>query len=275
MPFANRNNQNQNNDPFQHLSFGGTFSRTFSLFADRFDVFLALSCLVLVPFFIIVITMTLMAVSWAIRDSEMPDFHPTHLPLMGSILALQGMLYAVITIVGRGAMIRAVGEMYLGDGSHINWHACLRKSLKQFCSLLSASLMVSGGMVVGAILPFFVIVMAFVYPTMLWITLATIVGITFVAVGSYIYISLIMSSPAIVIEQRSAIQGLKRSWELSSGSRCYIFCTLFLLWFINYMVSHLLSNMFTNGSAMNILFSLAGIVVTVLPMLVFFPLHAM
>jgi hypothetical protein len=41
------------------------------------------------------------------------------------------------------------------------------------------------------------------------------------------------------------------------------------------MVSRLLSNIFMTGDAMDILFSVAGIVVTILPLLVFFPLHAM
>jgi hypothetical protein len=172
-------------------------------------------------------------------------------------------------------MIRAVAELYLNDDNHVNWLKCLKKSLEQFWSLLGASVMVTSGMILGAIFPFIIITIAFVYPTVLWILLAFVVGITFLTAGVYIFISLIMVSPAIVIEQRTAIQGLRRSWELSSGSRCYIMCTLFCLWFLNNLVSRLLSNMFITGDAMDILFSVAGIVVTILPMFVFFPLHAM
>jgi hypothetical protein len=194
------------NDPLQYLSFGATFSRTFSLFADRFDVFLALSAIVLVPFCILVITITLFTISSVIRSAEIPEFHPTHLPLMGSIFALQAILYAVVTIVGRGAMIRAVAEMYLGEGRQVNWYACLRKSLEQFWSLLGASMMVAGGMILGAMIPFFFIIMASVHTNVIWIMLACTVGITFLVAGVFIFISLIMSSPAIVIEQRTAIQ---------------------------------------------------------------------
>jgi hypothetical protein len=263
-------------DPLQYLSFGATFSRTFSIFFDRFDLFLALSAIVLVPFCIIAITLAIFFISLALREDEIPNFHPKHLPLIGSIVGLQILLYAVITIVGRGAMIRAVAEMYLGDGSHaVNWMKCFKKSLEQFWSLLGASVMVVGGLVLLAILPVFVVMMAMIHTNFLWVILACIVLLAFVIAGVYIFISFIMASPAIIIEQRTALEGLQRSWELSSGSRCYIMCTLFCLWFVNNLVSRLLSNMFMNGDAMDLLFSVAGIVVTVLPMLVFFPLHAM
>ena len=37
-------------DPFQYLTFGGTFGRTFLLFFDRFDLYMAISAVVMVPF---------------------------------------------------------------------------------------------------------------------------------------------------------------------------------------------------------------------------------
>jgi hypothetical protein len=67
----------------------------------------------LVPFCVLVITIALFAVSYVVQDDEIHDCHPTHLPWMSGIFALQAILYAVITIVGRGAMIRAVAELQL------------------------------------------------------------------------------------------------------------------------------------------------------------------
>jgi hypothetical protein len=263
-------------DPLQYLSFGATFSRTFSLFFDRFDVFLALSSIVLVPFGILITTGSIFAFSLAVRGEGIPDFHPTHLPLIGFVLALQVILYAVITIVGRGAMIRAVAELYLGDGSHpVHWMACFRKSLEQIKSLMGASVIVAGGMILGAIVPYFIFCMGMLYHSPVWIVLSLLFGIPVLIALIYIYISLIMSSPAIIIEQRTAVQGLRRSWELANGSRCYIMCTLFCFWVVKNMVSRLLTNMFLYGDVMEVLFSVAGIVMTILLMLIFFPLHTM
>jgi hypothetical protein len=85
-----------------------------------------------------------------------------------------------------------------------------------------------------------------------------------------------MTNPAIMVENISnPLQGIQRSWDLATGSRCYLLCTLFCLWFLNNMVSRLLHNMFVTGDVMDIMFSIAGIVVSVIPMLIFFPLHAM
>jgi hypothetical protein len=274
MPF------NNDVDPLQYLSFGATFSRTISIFIDRYDLFLILSAIVLVPFCIILITVTIFFDSLDRREETIPDFHPKHLPLIGGIVALQLLLYAVITIVGRGAMIRAVAEMYLGDRSHaaeVNWRKCFKKSLEQFWSLLGASIMVAGMMILLMILPISFHMMGTFYEELFLIILAYIVLLASVIAAVYIFISLVMSSPAIIIEQRTTLEGLQRSWELSSGSRCYIMCTLFLLWFLNQLVGQLLGYMFMSGDSdvMNVLFEMKGILLTVLPMLVFFPLHAM
>jgi membrane-anchored glycerophosphoryl diester phosphodiesterase (GDPDase) len=282
MPFHN------DVDPLQYLSFGATFSRTISIFFDRYDLFLVLSAIVLVPFCITLITVTIFVNSLVRRKDTIPDFHPKHLPLIGGIVALQLLLYAVITIVGRGAMIRAVAEMYLGDRSHaaeVNWRKCFKKSLEQFWSLLGASIMVAGMMILLMILPisfhtmgtFYEGLGLTFYEGLFMLILAYIVLLASVIAAVYIFISLVMSSPAIIIEQRTTLEGLQRSWELSSGSRCYIMCTLFLLWFLNQLVGQLLSYMFMSGDSdvMNVLFEMKGILLTVLPMLVFFPLHAM
>jgi hypothetical protein len=73
----------------------------------------------------------------------------------------------------------------------------------------------------------------------------------------------------------SPMQGINRSWELTMGSRCYLMCTLFCLWFLNDLVSRLLHNIFVTGDIMDVFFSLAGIVVAVIPLLLYFPLHSM
>ena len=264
-------------DPFQYLSFGGTFNRTLNLFMERFDLFLTLSGIVLVPFCILMATTTVTLVALTVeKEHSLEDFHPKHMPLIASIIVIQFLFYALVTVVGRAAMIRAVSLMYLGEpNEQIQWYPCLRQSLGQFWSLVGAQLILAGGFGVTSILPWAFIIWATVKPGFLSILLATIFGVLFVAAAIYMYISLVLSTPAIVIEKRTSIQGLQRAWELSQGSRCYILCTLFVFWFVNNLISRLLHNMFTSGTTMDLLFSVAGIVVSILPLLVFTPLHTM
>ena len=116
-------------DPFRFLTFGGTLSRTFRLFFEHADVFLTLSAVVMIPFVVIVVTYFLVAVSLAIREAEAEatgsyfGFYPHHIPMLATVLGFQILTYAVVTILGRGAMCRAVAEAYLGQTP--DWKLCL------------------------------------------------------------------------------------------------------------------------------------------------------
>lgn len=260
-------------DPFEYLTFGGTFGRSFGLLFDRFDLFMAVSVVAMIPFFVIYLTMAIFLASVFIQEEENPDFHPTHIPLLVLTFGVQILVYDLASVIGQGAITQAVSEIYVGQRPE--WLQCLTKAWSRKWQLLGASLIVYGSSFVSLIPVLIAMNFATTYPNAFTITLSVLITVAFIAGVVYFYFGAILASPAIMVEGfNSSMKGVKRSWELAVGSRCYLICTLFCLWFLNQLIARLLHNMFVTGDIMDIMFSLVGVVVTFIPMFLAFPLHA-
>ncbi len=46
-------------EPFEYLTLGATFGRTFGLFLDRFDLFCAITGIMLVPLIVLMLTLVI------------------------------------------------------------------------------------------------------------------------------------------------------------------------------------------------------------------------
>jgi hypothetical protein len=261
-------------EPFEYLTFGGTFSRTFGLLIDRFDLFMGITGLVMIPYSVLLLTLGIFVASVVIREEDVPDFHPSHVPMVVMIVLIQMIFYEIATVIGQGAISQAVAMIYIGQRP--GWLQCVRSAWGKKWPLLGSSLLLYWGLFLAFIPTWVFIVVAVANSNGLTITLACLAGLVFFVSGLYAFIGLIMTSPAIMVEGHgSPIKAMMRSWELAAGSRCYLLCTLFCLWLIGNLVSRLLHNMFVTGDVMDVMFSIVGIVVSVVPMLLFFPLHAM
>lgn len=261
-------------EPFEYLTFGATFSRSFGLFFDRLDLFCAITGIVLVPFVILVLTLGIFVFSIFVREEEIPDFHPKHIPLIVFIVFLQGATYEVATMLGQAAISKAVAMLYVGQQP--NWLGCLRDAFKKVCPLLGSSVLIYGSLFVAVLPALIFLLVVTANPNVLTIILAVVTSTAVLIFGSYGFIGVSMTKPAIMIEGfTNPLQGVMRSWELANGSRCYLLCTLFCLWLLSDLVTRLLHNMFVTGDVLDAIFSVVGIIVSVVPLLLFFPLHAM
>ena len=265
-------------EPFEYLTFGGTFGRSFGLLIDRFDLFMAVSVVVMIPFAVLFLTTSIIVAYAFIEsgpwDDDTPDFHSTHIPAIVLTYALWILLYDFASVIGQGAITQAVSQIYIGQRPE--WLQCIKKAWKRKWSLIGSSLIVYGSLFLALIPPLIFMSFAVYHPNAFTITMAVVLWIAYVAGGLYAYIGLILTSPAIMVEGfTSPIKGVKRSWELSTGSRPYLICTLFCLWFLNQLMTRLLHNMFVSGNIIDIFFSFVGIVVTIVPVFISFPLHAM
>jgi len=258
-------------EPFEYLSFGATFSRTFAVMVEHLDVFFSLSLLTLIPFAVIMITAGVFSASLV---EKVPDFHPTHIPLVVLVFTIQILAFVFTTIVGRGAIIRATALMYIGQRP--TWLACARSAWQKTWVMLGGSFIIYGAGMVALMVPLILISVASIKPNALTILLAVLAWVALLVGGVYGYLGVVMTNAAIMVENfPTPMRGIQRSWELAAGSRCYLLCTLFCLWFANNLISRLLHNVFVTGNVMDVLFSVAGIVVSILPMIVFFPMHVM
>jgi hypothetical protein len=329
-------------DPFRFLTFGGTFWRTFGIFLDHADIFLILSCLVMVPVILIIGTLWIFVLSVIVREAEaevayengrssggnggghrylqqdndnggmdpiyIPSdddfngmnnnnnidgsymgFHPHHIPMLATIVGLQLLTYAIVTILGRGAMCRAVAELYVGQTP--DWKDCLMQVYQtRKGPLLGASVTATLALGLPAMLPVGLLTLAIVKESFGLVLLGTVLFLGHVLVAFYAYASTVLVTPALVIEPLpilgSSIGGsnrggclgvclaaLQRSWDLSAGSRCYILCSLFSMFFVHDLIRRLLHNMFTKGNLVD--FSFVGILMMMIPMILFLPLYAM
>ncbi len=262
------------NEPFEYLTFGGTFSRTFALWVDRFDFFSSIAGVVLIPYAVLKISLSLLVAIWIVEEEEIPDFHPKHIPLVTFIYGLEFFVYTLATIIGRGAIVLGVARMYVGQQATMA--ECLKDAWAKKWTLIPVSLIVGFGMLLGVGIVSLFVLFAIFSPNGFSIFLATLIAVAVASAGLYGYIGIVLANPSIMIENCSGpIQAMSRSWELTTGSRCYLLCTLFCLWFLNDMVSRVLHNIFVSGDVMDVLFSLAGLVVAMVPLLLYFPIHTM
>jgi hypothetical protein len=170
---------------FQRLSLDETLSRTVAVYKQGLGVFFPLALL----------TMGASAVVWMfVLIVVMPDPNSD----AGNALGLISMLVAVmIGVVGNGAYVRAVGDIYLQREASLG--TCIRVGIRNACTMLTASFLG----VVGIILGFIVLIIPGVFLMVRWF----------------------LVSPIIIVEGLGAVEALKRSWTLVSGSWCYVFCT--------------------------------------------------
>ena len=209
-------------ETFEYLTFGGTFGRVFRLFFDRLDVFMGISLVFTIPYAILGTIFVTGLVTEA--DGFGEDFEAGHIPKLFIMFALDFLVYELACVIGQGAISIAVAEIYVGRRP--GWGTCLKRSWTMGWALVSSSLLVH--MPLFLCFVFLSVLVVLVLDGYVWGgTLLFGFLIICLVVTIYSYSGLILSGPAIVIENfRSPIKGMKRSWELSTGSRCYVLSTL-------------------------------------------------
>jgi len=243
-------------ETFEYLTFGGTFARVFRLFFDRFDVFMGISLVFFVPYAIFALTFVTGLITGA-SDFE-DDFGDGQGPKIFFMTAVDLLLYELACVIGQGAISIAVAEIYIGRRP--GWGTCLKRAWVAKWALVCSSMLIHGPLFLSSALPIFLVfwmaINSFSATSILFTALvvcACLFGATFW------YSGLILSSPAIAVENFSSpIKGMKRSWELSTGSRCYVLSTMIGLFFGQKLVGSLFRNIFGGfvGGIMELLFTL-------------------
>jgi len=215
---------------FEYLTIGGTFGRVFRLFFDRLDVFMGISLVFSIPYAIL--TVTLLTTEITDEDFEF------------IMSAFDLLVYELACVIGQGAISIAVAEIYIGRRP--GWGTCLKRAWTAKWALVCSSLLLHAPLFVSSALPMLSLLMVTREGVSFGIILFAYLLVCVCLVGtSYWYSGLILSGPAIAIENfRSPIKGLKRSWELCSGSRCYVLSAMIGLFVGRIMITSLLRFMF-------------------------------
>lgn len=133
----------------------------------------------------------------------------------------------ILTSVVTGAMTEYAVRRHRGES--VSVEQALRRGLERFLSILGANLLL-GLMLFGLVtLPLILILVA------LWAGVSAGAGalvllcgglILFVVLGVvaiFLYVSLVLYAPAIMMENANAVGGLSRSWRITRGNRWSLF----------------------------------------------------
>mmetsp|Transcript_7006 Transcript_7006/g.7775 ORF Transcript_7006/g.7775 Transcript_7006/m.7775 type:complete len:367 (+) Transcript_7006:70-1170(+) len=296
-------------DLFQRLTVGATFSRTLNIFTKRFDIFLLISLLVYVPLVAMSVTVfgyigsslhTLMDTmglsnrylqqsnyysnnesvltddTYHINDNndQASDLDPaafqdfaTQLFSIAGQLFVEMLLFLIFAVVAEVAMIYAVGQLYVNRDPRFS--ECLKKGFSKWCSLFGAIMlgntMQVGNFILGSILS--------TAPSNVLITLLVfVVYVAWMVFMTYVFVSLAILSPAIVIENLGPIDGIKRAWDLAQSNRCYIFCTVFCFGLIYNLLILIINGIVVSVAGKEATFSAWGVLVSMLPAIIYLPL---
>lgn len=148
-------------------------------------------------------------------------------------------------IIADAAIAYTVAELYVGRRPA--WTSSLNVALRCVHHLFLAGLLIFASVVLG-------------YACL-------------VAGGLFVMVVSSVTTPSIVIENKSALEGLQRSVFLTMGYRWYILACLVIISTLQYVVTHMLNALFSGAGQVqyNMWFSVWGALLNMLPASLFVP----
>lgn len=273
---------------FTRLTVGQTFSRSFAIFLERWDLFLLVASVVYIPFFLFMVTYssalgeaTVASIEKATNGEYDPDYDPMEeafnqmfVTLQGSMgkLAAESTFLNLVGILGTAAVAITVAEMYAERMP--NAFESGKKGLSQYCDLFCAGFLVQCAFAVLLVLAITVMFLCYSSQNSFLIFLGILVCIGVFMVIIFIAVAMMIVAPTIMVEKLGPVQAVKRCWELAYNNRCYIFCTSYCLSLVNGFATSIWGGIFFGGNPMA-QFTPFGALIMSLPFLIFFPANAM
>jgi hypothetical protein len=240
----------QTDNLFARLSLDESLRRTFDVYAKGFMVFTKIAALAI----------GISAILWAVllhpllnalhlngADFDDPTFVFNNMKALFLVFGFKSLLGVIIGPIAEGAMIQAVVDIY--TDRQPSFFPCLKVGLKNAIPLFLASFLASAATIVGMIFLYFP--------------------------GIYLAVAFFVVTPAIQVEKTSVYGSLKRSYNLVSGSWCYVFCTFLIVYVIMIPGQMIWSTIFAGGNDMgHTVFSVWGSLVSSTFLVFILPLFA-
>ncbi|GAX11489.1 hypothetical protein FisN_22Lh180 [Fistulifera solaris] len=220
-------------DPFVFLAPGHSVDRACSIYMRRWSLITRLALIEVIPQIMLTLslkkTLVLATSQWIVPN--MNDIWNSMSTMRIVLLSIEYALCCLSGIIVQAAIIQVVIEYYANKYS--SFKASLRLAFDRFGAILCFKLLY-----VTALLIVSIAVGGSLYYLLLLHNFARVDGLAFVAlliiltasaIVAYVILSLAVGLPIIMVEKRSSIGALKRSFELVSGYRCYIFCSICLM----------------------------------------------
>jgi hypothetical protein len=213
----------QTDNLFTRLSLDESLRRTYNVYAKGFMVFTKIAALAI----------GIQAILWAVLlhpllkafhlnevDFEDPMFVVNNMKAVFLFFGIKMLLAMFVGPIAEGALIQAVVDIY--TDRQPRWLPCVKVGLKNAIPLFLASFLAGVVSFIGLIF--------FYFP------------------GVYLAVTFFVVTPAILVEKTSSCGSLKRSYNLVSGSWCYVFCTFFIVYVIMVIGQMIWSAIFAGGN---------------------------
>ena len=231
----------RNSELLSRVGAGESVKRAFRIFFDQPGVFAPIGFTVTLPLLYIVWILHAGGANMATTDPrEIKDLSSA---LSGLFIVIP--FFFIATYVGTCATIRATAEVYAGKQPTLK--GCLGEGLRRACALFWFGLSLSFVAMVATLL--FELATGLVAGVLAFIVslfggdghgiaiLAGIVGATAILFASaYAWSAIKLSPSSVVLEKKSVMATLKRSWELVDGSRCYVFGAILIFFLYGFAV---------------------------------------
>lgn len=235
----------QEGNTLRPLGVGDIVDRVFGMYRQRPLMFLAVAA---IPYLVLVLIVGVLTATFAagailalapfLTGTFTPDiFEPSrYLPLLGPLLAFVAIVAVAaigVSLVQSASLIAAMSARYMGRETTIG--EALRAGVRRSLALLGMGMIAF----VVFVAMWVVLIVVMVVLREWW---AILVGVAAGVVATFYLTNSWMVSPAVVtLEDAGPVQGLRRAWQLSEGSRWRIFGLWLLLLVLQVVLSSLLS----------------------------------
>ena len=228
---------------FQRLGLEETFTRLFHVFGERWGVFLSITILA----YIVIWAFTLASMSFLVplfissNNDNGGNYAMLYVNVF-SVMLFDSAIYYAIMCIADGAIIRAVAEIYVDRTPNV--HDTLQQGLQKLGPLFCTALII--GIALGIPIVYlvcgFVLAPAELFPVFVILSLLVGCVMIWVAVVTYhVY-------PCIMMESQGTFGSISRSFELSSGHRCYIFTTMLVFFGAKFLLSSIIKAIGKSGN---------------------------
>lgn len=212
---------------FTFLSTGNSVDRAFKIYLSRWLLFTQLALIVVLPQIALSVTLSksLVVDDMASTASEGTQdvLQPMSSQQMLTLVTEISVSY-LFSIIIQAAIVQVVAEFYTQTNSTLK--SSLYLAFDRFCAIFGFGLLYSAVFLLFSFTVGVPVGMLYFNQHHFFAILIGIVALGFV---TYVFLSLTIVLPILVVEKQSPIGAIKRSFELVPGYRCYIFCSICLL----------------------------------------------
>lgn len=267
---------------FTPLTIGQAVTRPFRILARSAPLFLSLSALIVVPMVAVLCgSVRALQSSWTADEFDIVAWMEQHARAVAQVTVLTALVYIAVGIAVQAAMLRAVAEVYCRN-NHKPTGVCvnLQAGFQKVGPILLYSLVVFFGLWAVLIAATLCLLLVSLILTLIAdpgiAVIVSFVGHTAVVVLSFVLqLMLCVAVPVIVVENKTWMQAVERSYKLTKNKLLFVFCAMFLFSLVTWIAVGIYFGIVEGSLRVEQCLTTHGIILLSVPYLFVVPLSSM